>query len=379
VTVADSRGVIIARQPYFDQFIGTKIPDAFMRLVNGTAPGVETVTSQDGTVRVLGYIPSSLPPAVGLYVSAGLSAEASYVAVNRAAKVGALLTVGGALLTLAVTWFAGRRVFVEPLERLQDVLRRWRAGDRAARSGFDGEAGELGALAAALDAMMREVAESQAQRDLLAQELGHRVKNTLATVQAIANSTLNKPQPAKDMLPDFQSRISALASTHEVLTRERWEHANLRDLILRVLLPLCGDIDASFSIRGPQMELPAREALAMTMALHELCTNALKHGALSRPTGHVDLSWVVAATAQGQSLFMTWQERGGPPVNAGVRTGFGSRLMARVFGELGSATMRFEPAGLSCRIELLVPHPQPAPEQKREEDALSPARAGGAG
>jgi two-component sensor histidine kinase len=96
----------------------------------------------------------------------------------------------------------------------------------------------------------------------------------------------------------------------------------------------------------------------MTMALHELCTNAMKYGALSRQSGHVDLIWSLARQSAGQMLEMTWRDRGGPPVGADNRKGFGSRLMSRVFREFGSATTKFEPEGVTCRIELLIAQPQ---------------------
>jgi two-component sensor histidine kinase len=194
VTVADRHGVIIARQPLPERFVGTRIPDAFMRLVDAPAPGAETVMSQDGTLRVLGYVPISLPP-VGVYVSAGLSAEASYVAVDRAARIGAFLAICGGLATILATWIVGSRLFIEPLQEIKRVLDEWRGGARNARTGLEDNAGEIGALGAALDRMMDDILESQEHRDLLANELAHRVKNTLATVQAPALSTLESPFP----------------------------------------------------------------------------------------------------------------------------------------------------------------------------------------
>jgi two-component sensor histidine kinase len=114
------------------------------------------------------------------------------------------------------------------------------------------------------------------------------------------------------------------------------------------------------------MELPAREALAMTMVLHELCTNALKYGALSQTSGRVAVTWAEADSASGKSLAVIWQERDGPAVAPPPeKRGFGTRLMARAFGEAGSANVAFDASGVSCRITLRL---------EPEEVAACPSR-----
>eukprot|EP01037_Dinobryon_pediforme_P002065 gene2065-2102_t len=353
ITVADRNGTIVAREPTAAQFVGTTIPFAYRRLLTAPGPGVETVISQDGTARVLGYVPVQTPPD-GLYVSVGLSVEQSYAAVNRAARVGALLAVIAALGTLAVTWIAGSRVFVVPLQNLKSVLERWRAGERAARTGLNADEGEIGALGATLDRLMDEIASSQEQRELLSNELAHRVKNTLTIVQAIAVLTMSRRIPAQEALPDFLSRITALGRTNDVLTRSSWDRTALRDLIIRVAEPLSPNAGAAFRFDGPNVDLPPQEALGMTMVLHELCTNALKYGALSRPGGMVLVDWAWREPSS-TTLDIVWRERGGPRVEAPQRgTGFGTRLIARALGEHGSTSVEFSEHGLICRIELTI-------------------------
>jgi two-component sensor histidine kinase len=232
-----------------------------MRLLTAPRPGWEEVLSQDGTRRVLGYVPLSESP-TGLYVSAGLSAERSYETVNAAARVGAMLTIAGTLATLLATWTMGDRVFVQPIQRVTDVLRKWRAGDRTARTRYVAANGEIGQLGAELDRLMDEICRGQEQQELLAQELEHRVKNTLATVQALAAMTLNRQATGKELLPDFLARIAALASAHEVLTHRQWDSADLRELLLKALRPLVDDVERRVRIDGINIELPARAALA---------------------------------------------------------------------------------------------------------------------
>ncbi len=250
ITVADRDRVILARHPLAERFVGTRIPESFSRLMLAPMSGAEEVTSQDGTVRMLGYVPLELPPR-GLYISAGLSSEASFYAVDSTARTGGLLILAGALAALAATWLVGSRFFIRPLERLTKVLARWRSGERDARTMLTTEEGEIGSLGAELDALMDEIASGQAQRDLLAREMAHRVKNTLATVQALAQSTLNVPTPAREALPAYLARIAALGRAHDILLEERWESASLVSVLDAVLQPLCPDGGGRCPWRGP--------------------------------------------------------------------------------------------------------------------------------
>lgn len=353
VTVADRNGVIVARQPLPAQFVGTRIPDPFMRLVKGSTMGVEEIVSQDGTRRMLGYVPPTAP--TSLYVSAGLSTEASYGAVVRAAWIGALIAAFVGVTTLAATWIAGDRLFARPLRRLTESLHRWRAGDRSHRTGLKASEAEFGQLGAELDRMMDEIQHNQEQRELLAGELAHRIKNMLTMVHAIASSTLNKDQPARELLPDFLARLGALGRTQDVLTSETREGAELHDLVRAVVRPLAADDERRVAAHGPSVQLPAGETLAMTMVLHELCTNAIKYGALSAREGRVEISWRVQDATGDRVLELSWCERGGPPVAPPEgRPGFGSRLMTRAFGSNGHVSVDFAPAGLVCTIRVAL-------------------------
>jgi two-component sensor histidine kinase len=290
---------------------------------------------------------------MGLYISAGLSTASSYGAVNRAARFGALLAITGALSTLFATWTMGDGIFVRPLREITGVLRSWRAGDRSARTRYVASGGELGELGAELDRLMDEIGRGEEQRGLLAGELEHRVKNTLATVQALALTTMNRQAPGKDLLPDFLARIDALAGTHEVLTRERWDSADLRELLTGVLRPLIGDTETRVRLRGPEIQLSPGEALGMTMVVHELCTNALKYGSLGSQGGRVELTWLVRDREGGRRLALTWREMDGPPVRGPEgKTGFGTRMIGRALGGFGRAVVEYDPAGVICRIEI---------------------------
>jgi len=192
----------------------------------------------------------------------------------------------------------------------------------------------------------RKVAEEH-QR-LLINELNHRVKNTLASVQAIAFQTLRGDIPLAEARASFEARLMALSGAHNLLTEENWGGASLERVVRDATEHLAGG-SARFDVVGEPLRLAPRAALALAMALHELGTNAAKYGALSVEGGRVAISW---ATDDGRLRF-EWRESGGPPVEVPTRRGFGSRLIERgLEADLGGAAeLRFDPAGLCCRIE----------------------------
>jgi len=187
---------------------------------------------------------------------------------------------------------------------------------------------------------------------LMVLELNHRVKNNLATVQSIAFQTLRGAESTAEAREAFLQRITALAAAHDVLTREQWEGVSLREVAHGVLDALSG-AGGRVRMEGPRVALTSKNALSLSMAFHELGTNALKYGALNRSEGVVDLTW----TSDGSRLAIEWRERGGPAVRAPERRGFGSRLLERgVAAELnGEVDLRFEADGLVCRIAAPLP------------------------
>ncbi len=204
----------------------------------------------------------------------------------------------------------------------------------------------------------------QGQLRLLINELNHRVKNTLATVQSMAAQTLrNEPDPIT-AFEKFESRLLGLSLAHDVLTRESWHGAELREVAQRALAPFTAAA-GRVSVEGPACFLPPGGALTMSLIFHELATNALKYGALSTSEGATSEGAVAVAwsfDAEARALCLTWTETGGPPVTAPpARRGFGSRLIERSLrGELrGQARMDWRPQGLVCRLEAQVPLPNP--------------------
>ena len=193
------------------------------------------------------------------------------------------------------------------------------------------------------------------QRVLLLNELNHRIKNTLATVQSIAEQTLRGSETDPTARRNLTERLIALSDAHNVLVEENWAGADLMSIVRQALAPHDQVGSPRFQIDGPSVRLSPPQAVAMALALHELATNAIKYGALSRPDGRVEIDWNLSHDRQGQRhMAFLWREFGGPPVSAPAHKGFGTRLIARSFGQEsgGQAQISFLPEGVQCVIKL---------------------------
>jgi two-component sensor histidine kinase len=187
-------------------------------------------------------------------------------------------------------------------------------------------------------------------QNLLLDELNHRVKNTLATVQAMAIQTMKGVDLcARDA---FLARLFALSSQHDLLTLDNWEGASLEGVVRRALRPWREDEHVRFQVTGPAVHLNPKRALALGMAFHEMATNAARYGALSNATGAVNVRWAILP--DGKALKFTWEERGGPPVTAPQHRGFGLRLIEHGMEReiSGKVTLDFRPEGLVCTWEM---------------------------
>jgi PAS domain S-box-containing protein len=187
-------------------------------------------------------------------------------------------------------------------------------------------------------------------RNLLVGELNHRVKNTLAIVQSIAAQTGRTSATIDQFISRFNGRVQSLSSAHHMLTEAHWSGASLRELVTSQIAVSAGELH-NVDIVGDDVFVPPQTALQMTLMLHELTTNALKHGSLSRPHGRVAISWTTEA-GDVPRIVLLWTERGGPPVTRPVARGFGTLLLERS-GKLPhlKAWLEFDPEGVVCRIE----------------------------
>jgi PAS domain S-box-containing protein len=227
-------------------------------------------------------------------------------------------------------------------------------------SGHDGSVDKL--LSVSRD--ITETRQLEEHQRLLINELNHRVKNTLATVQSIASQTLRNAVTLDEAQASFEARLFALSRAHDVLTRENWEGASLRAIVTEAVAPYGNAREDRLHLRGPEVRLSPRMALALAMALQELSTNAVKYGALSNETGEIRVAWGLDATQIPPCLHLRWEESGGPPVQAPKRRGFGTRLIERSLAmDLeGDVRIEFAPGGVVCTVNApLLPNNPPVP------------------
>lgn len=214
--------------------------------------------------------------------------------------------------------------------------------------------GEIqGAVCTFVDLTERKQAEARQQ--LLNHELAHRVKNTLAMVQAIVGQTLRNAATPREAVQSINERLVALGNAHTILTRTRWGNASIMEVV-EGAVAIHRSKSGRIAINGPRFDLGAKAALTITLALHELCTNAAKYGALSNDSGTVSLDWTITGGAADASFQLTWKERGGPPVTPPTRRGFGSRLIAEAIRSdlRGDAALTFDPDGVLWTLQVAL-------------------------
>lgn len=224
-------------------------------------------------------------------------------------------------------------------QRIIQIYGRPRFGVSGAFCGFVGMAADV-----------TEARDFERRQSLLIEELNHRVKNTLAVVQSLVRYTLRDHGATREMERAVTERLMALSSAHNLLNRQEWTGADLEELVGAIVRPY--DPSGRIWTAGPRVRLAPKVGIALAMALQELATNAVKHGALSSPDGRVELAW----SRDQEAVNLEWRESHGPPASSPERTGFGSLLLGRMLeGELGrAAEMIYTPQGLTCRIRAPV-------------------------
>jgi two-component sensor histidine kinase len=238
--------------------------------------------------------------------------------------------------------FAGEATFIENYQlEIERYGRRETAWFTFSYSPVRLADGSVGGL---MDTVVETTAAVRAQieSEVLREELAHRLKNTLAMVQAIASRNFSDVREKEA----FQARLLALAEANEVLQQHQWSAASMRTTV-EALLALHG---RGFDIAGPEVQLGAKATVGLSLVLHELATNAIKYGALSVPQGRVSLHWRV----QADELVVCWRESGGPAVAAPTRQGFGTRLIDMGLLGTGQVERRYPAAGVEVELRVAL-------------------------
>jgi PAS domain S-box-containing protein len=199
-----------------------------------------------------------------------------------------------------------------------------------------------------------EMKREEQQRSLLLDELNHRVKNTLATVQSLALQTMRSTSAPAEFQKAFTSRLMALSRAHDLLTRGHWQGTSLGDVVRQTLQPYEEGVERRIALVGPEVMLGPSAGIMLNLILHEMATNAAKYGALSTPDGKVSVTWAELVADGFRQAELLWSESDGPPVAPPARCGFGMRLIERGIREEldGEVDLRFDPAGVRCHIRL---------------------------
>ena len=205
----------------------------------------------------------------------------------------------------------------------------------------------------------REHAAADKLQKLILEELHHRIKNTLATVSAIASQSLRNVAGAEHAQHAIEGRLLALGRAHDLLLQARWTSADLGKIVRGATEAFDDPGAAKFSISGPNIRIASGAVIAIAMTLNELCTNTTKFGALSMPSGRVDIAWTVDDPAQ--RLRLTWTEKNGPEVQPPGRQSFGTRLIETLGRQLrGSVHLTYEPTGFVYAFDVPLASLTPA-------------------
>ena len=197
--------------------------------------------------------------------------------------------------------------------------------------------------------------DGEERQKLLIDELNHRVKNTLATVQSLATQTARGTHSPEAFRKAFEGRLIALSQAHDQLTRRHWKSADLRDIVAGAATPYLARAQEQLVLDGEHVTITPRASLTLALAFHELTTNAVKYGALSQSAGWIDVRWsIVHDPTRPPRLRIEWREQGGPVVAQPERQGFGTRfIVGSIAAELqGTAQLHFDDAGLHCTMEI---------------------------
>ncbi len=364
ILIADRNGIVVSREPAPEKYVGKKIDDSLGR-IGAAAPGTEDIIGIDGVPRIIGYIPASVTP-FGLYVSSGIARSEAFEPIDRAVRNSIALFALGSAVAFLLAWLVGEGIIRRPLMRMVATAEAWRRGHDAVRTGIVGRSDEIGVLGQTFDRLMDENAMREEQRataeerrEILVHELAHRVKNTLATVQSIASLSFRHSQ-GPEALRQFHERLQALVRGHDLLTRKNWQHADLSEIAEAAIAPLQEERGHRFVISGPPVDLPPTTAVPMAMILHELCTNAMKYGALANDSGRVTIGWTAQPDDAGTAVSLIWSESGGPSVAPPDEEGFGTRLISNLSRQLGGdCTFRYPPSGLVFHLSMIAPDTEP--------------------
>lgn len=340
--INDRNGKILARSKTHDQWVGKQMAQRGWEITKDVPPGQgglwKDIYTLEG-IKVVGAYHRM--ESTGWLIGVSALPEVYEAPRRNIIAIGVTLLVMSLLLALALASLMGRRITkaINALQGKAAAMRDMKVIDFP-RTSLD----EVNDVAEIMRDTAHILRKRQDQQTTLIQELNHRVKNTLATVQAISRMTIRNSHDMVAFEEAFSARLLALSTTHNLLTDAAWSGVELRELLRKELEPFQGG--SRLSLSGPSATLPSKVAIALGMAIHEMATNAAKYGALQSSTGNIKIEWSVADGI----LTFKWLERCGGRVVPPTRRGFGSRLIHQtIVVELqGMVDMTYNEDGLSA-------------------------------
>lgn len=353
VTVADREGTVLFHLPPAGALTtGDSLPEDLRSLLASGEGGSTRLIRPTGERMIAGF--RTLEQGLPVSILFEFPEAQALAPVNRSTLINALIAGAGALVAMLFALSIGRLFVREPVDRLMRTLSARRAGDESIRTGLHRDGSELGQIGREIDMLFDEIDEraslqraTEEQRDLMAREVQHRVKNLLAVIQAIARQTLAR-RDAPPQVSAFEKRIAAIIRAHSTLLSEARPTGGLAELIEGAVRPFVPEGDGRLCLEGPAIRVNPKAGLALALAFHELATNAAKYGSLGAPDGRVAVQW----GTEGDQIVINWREEGGPPVQPPEHTGFGMMLIRRVLeGETrGRVTTDFGETGFAFRL-----------------------------
>ena len=355
--IGDRRGNFVARSIENDRFITRPISSGWLAASRAASEGLVENISQEGVLLSSAF--SNLSSS-GWTVSVGASKAVLNSPVRKSLWIVAAVSSALVALSLALSWFAGRSITraMQSLENASSSLLR-NEPINLERTGLR----EVDHALTAFEQAATSILEREKHHILLVGELNHRVKNTLAVVQSMAVLAKQTATSVSDFSASFVSRIVSLAHTHDLLTESNWDTVPLKGIFENELNAYQNSDCTRILLSGELVALGSKGAVAISMIVHELATNAAKHGALSNVEGQLRVSWKYS----NQNITIVWQEQRGPPVHAPQRDSFGTQLIRILVADLcGETTMEFLPSG--ARFTLIFPRPSGEPHPTRLGD-----------
>lgn len=339
VSLIDRNAKIIARSTNQARSVGELANEDVRDRLKQSPEGVFESRSREGVPVQVAFIRSA---ATGWTLFVAVPESELQAEVSRSLWRAGLVSLALLVVSLALAWFLSRGLSRQVKALVADASALAEGGEVLHRRGL---MSELSAIQGAIERASHDLAARERRHRLMVNELNHRVRNTLATVQGLAAHTFRGANLPPDLEASFSGRLKALAGAHDLLSEVNWSRTTLADALARCL-PLADD---RISANGPNVELSSQAGVALCMVFHELTTNSLKYGALSEPAGRIRIEW----SASDEVCKLTWIETDGPPVIPPERKGFGTRLIERLLKQDmdGSGHFDFRPKGLVFTAE----------------------------